>query len=119
MNYYLKGVTTLELFEEKCTGCGMCQEVCPHEVVKVENGIAAILHRDACMECGACSRNCPEKAITVKAGVGCAQAVINNALGRSSASCCTLEDYSTSGPRDPGCGCQDATEKSKRSSGCC
>ena len=29
---YLKDVVTLKLDEEKCTGCGMCLEVCPHAV---------------------------------------------------------------------------------------
>ena len=91
---YLKDVTTLELFEDKCTGCGMCQEVCPHGVMRVQGGFAFIAQRDACMECSACARNCPEGAIAVQAGVGCAQAVINSALGRSSASCCNLDDYS-------------------------
>lgn len=92
---YLRGVTTLELSEEKCTGCGMCQEVCPHEVIKVQNGLAVVVDRDSCMECGACSRNCPDGAIVVQAGVGCAQAVINSALGRKSSSCCSLEDCDT------------------------
>jgi NAD-dependent dihydropyrimidine dehydrogenase PreA subunit len=32
---YLKDVVTLQLDENKCTGCGMCLEVCPHEVFKI------------------------------------------------------------------------------------
>jgi len=118
---YLKGVTTLELFEEKCSGCGMCAVVCPHGVMKVENGLAAIVDRDACMECSACSRNCPEEAITVQSGVGCAQAVINNALGRSS-SCCDLEVHETNLPdcAPNETGCEDVKEpKVLNGSGCC
>jgi Fe-S-cluster-containing hydrogenase component 2 len=30
---YLKDVVTLNLNEEKCIGCGMCIEVCPHAVI--------------------------------------------------------------------------------------
>lgn len=112
---YLKDVTTLELYEEKCTGCGMCQEVCPHGVMSVEDSIAVIAHRDACMECSACVSNCPEGAINVEAGVGCAQAVINSALGRSSVSCCNLDDYETT---DQECGTGEVSTR-KRSSGCC
>ena len=115
MTRYLKGVTTLELFEEKCTGCGMCVEVCPQGVMRVDKGLAAIVDRDACMECSACARNCPEEAITVQAGVGCAQAVINSALGRSSSTCCGIEDYETP---DAACGNQEASAR-KRSTGCC
>ncbi len=32
---YLKNVVTLKLNEDKCTGCGMCLDVCPHEVFKM------------------------------------------------------------------------------------
>ena len=119
---YLKDVTTLELFEDKCSGCGMCQEVCPHGVMRVENGLASIVDRDACMECSACARNCPEGAIAVQPGVGCAQAVINSALGRSSASCCNLDDYGPQSlvcePADDVCGSDKKPKKQKRS-GCC
>ncbi len=88
---YLRDVVTLELDRELCTGCGMCIVVCPHEVLRLENGRASIVERDACMECGACARNCPPRAVKVKAGVGCAAAVINSALGRTGGCCCTLD----------------------------
>jgi ferredoxin len=86
---YLKDVVTLKLDEANCTGCGMCLEVCPHAVFKL-NGLqrAEIADRDACMECGACSRNCPVAAVTVQAGVGCAAAMINVILGRTDQPCC-------------------------------
>jgi NAD-dependent dihydropyrimidine dehydrogenase PreA subunit len=92
---YLKNVVTLALDEEKCTGCGMCLEVCPHAVFVMNGRRARIVARDACMECGACSRNCPVAAVTVQAGVGCAAAIINVILGRTNQPCC--------GPAD-GCG---------------
>lgn len=88
---YLRDVATLELNVEKCVGCGMCLDVCPHEVLALDNGRARIQNRDACMECGACARNCPAGAVTVEAGVGCAAAVINAALGRQGSCCCVIE----------------------------
>lgn len=88
---YLKDVVTLALDEQKCTGCGMCLEVCPHEVFEMNGKTVQIRDRDACMECGACSMNCPAGALAVKAGVGCAAAVINGMLGRKDASCCCAE----------------------------
>jgi NAD-dependent dihydropyrimidine dehydrogenase PreA subunit len=92
---YLKNVVTLKIDETKCTGCGMCLEVCPHEVLKLNGKRVLIQNRDACMECGACSRNCPAGAIFVQAGVGCAAAVINSMLGRNNAACdCTVDNKS-------------------------
>lgn len=85
---YLKDVVTLRLDDNKCAGCGMCLEVCPHTVLEINQRHAVIRNRDACMECGACSRNCPAGAITVESGVGCAAAVINSLLGRNGGECC-------------------------------
>lgn len=73
---YLKDVVTLKHDLEKCTGCGMCLEVCPHRVFEAYEGKVRISDRDLCMECGACARNCPFDSIDVKPGVGCAAAII-------------------------------------------
>ncbi|MEN6636869.1 MAG: mercury methylation ferredoxin HgcB [Clostridiaceae bacterium] len=73
---YLKNVATLQLDSGKCTGCGMCLTVCPHQVFEMQGKKAAVADLDACMECGACARNCAFSAITVEEGVGCAAAVI-------------------------------------------
>ena len=108
---YLPDVVTLQLHDEKCTGCGMCAIVCPHGVMAMDNGRAVITERDTCMECGACARNCPEDAITVQAGVGCAQAVINTALGRTGGGCCCVID--NEGEED------DCSTPAKSGSGCC
>ncbi|MHC4177341.1 MAG: mercury methylation ferredoxin HgcB [Planctomycetota bacterium] len=90
---YLPDVVSLALDDEKCTGCGMCQTVCPHAVFQTENGNARIADRDACMECGACALNCPAGALSVQSGVGCAAAVINSVL-RGAESCCDCSDDS-------------------------
>ena len=102
---YLKNVVTLQLDENKCTGCGMCLDVCPHEVFKMNSKKVMIQNRDACMECGACSQNCPVNAIFVQSGVGCAAAVINSMLGRKGEECC--------------CGPIDTGAKKANDKGCC
>ncbi len=81
-NRYLKNVVTLKYDIEKCTGCGMCVEVCPHSVFSIKNGKAFIADRDLCMECGACEKNCPFAAIAVRSGVGCAYAILMSELKR-------------------------------------
>jgi NAD-dependent dihydropyrimidine dehydrogenase PreA subunit len=93
---YLKS-TTLSLDSNKCTGCGRCTEVCPHEVFELENRKARIKDIGACMECGACMKNCPFAAITVDTGTGCAAAILSSGrkggkvecgCSDSSSSCC-------------------------------
>jgi ferredoxin len=101
---YLENVVTLQLAENKCTGCGMCLEVCPHAVFKMNEAHAIIQNRDACMECGACSRNCPAEAITVQSGVGCAAAVINSLLGVSGGECsCSVDSGNPATGKKGGC----------------
>ncbi len=120
---YLKDVVTLRLDPVKCTGCGMCLDVCPRAVLTRNNGDTnlhssgdrrsdnegihlkanwckvGITTLDACIECGACQQNCPAGALSVRAGVGCAHAVINAALGRTSADCCCIVESRE--PNDP------------------
>jgi len=88
---YLKNVTTLAYDIEKCEGCGLCAEVCPHGVFEVKGKRARIVDRDSCMECGACVMNCPAEAIAVNAGTGCAAAII----------------LSWFTGKEPSCGCGD------------
>ena len=67
---YLEGVSTLDLNETRCIGCGLCTEVCPHNVFEMSEKKARIADPDACMECGACVNNCPVSAVSVNPGVG-------------------------------------------------
>ena len=85
---YLRDVVTLRLDHQRCIGCGMCIDVCPHAVFRLEDKKARIVDRDACMECGACQLNCVTGAIHVESGVGCASAMIAAALkGQKEAEC--------------------------------
>ena len=73
---YIEGVASLELIDELCIGCGMCETVCPHTVFLVEGKKARLLDHGGCMECGACANNCPTGALKVNPGVGCASYII-------------------------------------------
>jgi NAD-dependent dihydropyrimidine dehydrogenase PreA subunit len=88
---YIDGVVTLSLSEERCIGCGMCIEVCPHGVFVLNGKKAKIRDKDGCMECGACAMNCSVEAIKVTPGVGCASLIINRWLkgkNMSARDCC-------------------------------
>ncbi len=94
---YLDDATTIELDAEKCVGCGMCTEVCPHAVFRLEGKKARFAARELCIECGACARNCPVGALAVHAGVGCASAILRGWLTGSAPSCGCSDDGSGSG----------------------
>ena len=49
--------------KEKCTGCGVCVDICPVEAIKIENDKAVI--SDECVDCGACVNQCPKEAISI------------------------------------------------------
>jgi NAD-dependent dihydropyrimidine dehydrogenase PreA subunit len=84
---YLRNVTTLEYDPALCIGCGLCVEVCPHNVFNMAGKRAELLYPDKCIECGACQLNCDPGALKVKQGVGCASAVIYGFLKGTEPSC--------------------------------
>jgi len=92
---YLANVTTLEYDIDKCTGCGICTQVCPHSVFVMKDKRASITDRDRCMECGACSLNCEFDAITVDYGVGCAAAIITGMITGGEPTCGCDSDNDT------------------------
>ncbi len=94
---YLSNVASLELFPDKCTGCGMCVQVCPHEVFALKDKKAIIVDKDSCMECGSCLNNCAFGALNVDRGVGCAAALINSMISGGEPTCGCSAENKTSG----------------------
>jgi len=52
-----------EVNEEKCTGCGVCAEVCQYGAIAVVKG-KVLIFPELCHGCGGCAMFCPEGAIT-------------------------------------------------------
>jgi nitroreductase/NAD-dependent dihydropyrimidine dehydrogenase PreA subunit len=48
---------------DKCTGCGLCFEVCPSFVLEITKGKSWVVRGDWCIGCGHCGAVCPEEAI--------------------------------------------------------
>lgn len=70
-NLYLKGeeisssrfsVMVPELEESKCTGCGICAQVCQFNAIIMLGG-KPMVFEDLCHSCAACTLLCPEKAL--------------------------------------------------------
>lgn len=80
--YNAYAINTLQLDESRCTGCGICLDVCPHGVFAMDQRKVYLANPLGCMECGACQLNCPFQALQVESGVGCAGAMIRSALAR-------------------------------------
>ena len=55
----------LLITEKWCKGCEICIEVCPHDVLMMENGIVKIKDLRACTACNMCELHCPDFAIQV------------------------------------------------------
>jgi len=58
-----------EVIREKCTGCGLCLEVCPAFVFVMKDEKASVERGDWCIGCGHCGAVCPVEAIRHEATV--------------------------------------------------
>lgn len=47
--------------QNRCTGCGICAEVCPVGAIQVS--YVAHVGREPCTGCGACVESCPQGAL--------------------------------------------------------
>jgi len=61
-----KGATMkIIIDEDECIGCGICAEMCPEDVLEVdeEEEVCKVVRPDDCIECEACSVNCEYEAV--------------------------------------------------------
>ncbi|MDR2089974.1 MAG: 4Fe-4S binding protein [Clostridiales Family XIII bacterium] len=50
---------------KKCTACGKCAEICPEDVLLIEDGKAFAKYPKECWHCGSCVYDCRFGAIEV------------------------------------------------------
>jgi NAD-dependent dihydropyrimidine dehydrogenase PreA subunit len=52
---------------EKCDGCGLCELICPMDVIRLEKEInkALVQYLRDCQSCFLCELECPREAIRV------------------------------------------------------
>lgn len=47
------------IFPDRCIGCHACIEACPHDVLSMVDGVAAVVAAEQCMEDTSCQVECP------------------------------------------------------------
>jgi len=54
-----------ETDEDECTGCGACVEICPVDVLKLDEDIP-VVDEEWCIGCGVCATVCPSDAVQMR-----------------------------------------------------
>ena len=58
-----KALAKIEINEEKCKACGLCQKNCPTNAIEGEGREKRHINQDKCIKCTTCIRSCPFQAI--------------------------------------------------------
>ena len=58
-----KALSRIEIDEEKCKACGLCQRNCPVNAIEGEGREKRHINQDKCIKCSTCIRSCPFHAI--------------------------------------------------------
>lgn len=59
-----KALSRIEIDEEKCKACGLCQKNCPVNAIEGEGREKRHINQDKCIKCTTCIRSCPFHAIS-------------------------------------------------------
>ena len=52
--------------EDKCVGCGSCVDICPAQVLELQDGKAVAVREEDCLGCESCMGTCDNEAVVVE-----------------------------------------------------
>lgn len=55
----------VQIDQHTCTGCELCDRVCPGDIIYMKDGKAVAMYPDECWHCGSCVDECPTGAIKI------------------------------------------------------
>lgn len=55
----------VEVDGELCTGCELCVDECPNDVLQVLEDLCEVASPDDCDDCGRCVEECPNDALSI------------------------------------------------------
>ncbi|OYT26674.1 MAG: hypothetical protein B6U97_03350 [Candidatus Altiarchaeales archaeon ex4484_96] len=55
--------TTAYVMKDKCSGCGLCVNVCPYDAIRLTKEGVVKINEILCKGCGSCAAICPSSAI--------------------------------------------------------
>ena len=58
-----KALAKIQIDEDKCKGCGICQKSCPVGAIEGEGRDKRVINQAKCIKCGTCIKTCPFHAI--------------------------------------------------------
>lgn len=58
-----KALARIQIDEEKCKACGLCQRNCPVGAIEGEGRDKRVINQEKCIKCGTCIKACPFHAI--------------------------------------------------------
>lgn len=51
---------------DECSGCGICVDECPNNVLELNDDIASVANEDDCDGCATCVEECPMECIEIE-----------------------------------------------------
>lgn len=75
----LSSKAELQLFFNRCIGCGACFERCPNHAHVLVDG-ERVFHRDLCVGCGACAETCYAEALVLVGECKTAEEVVEEVM---------------------------------------